>query len=153
MTSKLGPLPVWAWVGIAAAGGVVVLLWLQNRKAGAASTTNNTTNVPDTQVTDLQSQLATVESQIRDLQGASSTTTPPPDGTGTPAPTQHATENVKAGWHVDQWVHDLNTSGEAPGITWDKLVALNPTIVANVAWGHANTAQNTFLHDATYRLQ
>lgn len=74
LSTKIGPLPTWAWLAITAAGGVVVLLWLQSRKNAASSTTDTSGTVsPSTaDVANLQDQLATVGSQIRDLQGGQS---------------------------------------------------------------------------------
>lgn len=74
LTSKVGPLPVWGWVALAAAGGIAVLLWLQNRRTAAAAAgagTNATTQVQGAdaaQVANIQNQLSTVLSQIRDVQ-------------------------------------------------------------------------------------
>lgn len=81
LTSKVGPLPVWGWVALAAAGGIAVLLWLQSRKKAAApgdtSTAATGSVSPSTaDVANLQDQLATVVSQIRDLQGGNSQPAP-----------------------------------------------------------------------------
>lgn len=72
--AKLGPLPVWAWLGLTVTGGVVVLLWLRSRNSAAASSSTGSTVSPDTAtVSNLQDQLSVVSSQIRNLQGGAST--------------------------------------------------------------------------------
>lgn len=79
---KIGPLPAWGWIALAAAGAVGVLLWLQRRNAASSSTTTTPSVAPSTaDVANLQDQLATVNSQIRNLQGANSTPTGPTDQT------------------------------------------------------------------------
>lgn len=83
LTSKIGPLPVWGWVALAAVGGVVVLLWLRSRNSAAAGSTTSTVSPDTATVANLQDQLATVTSQIRDLQGAGSVATNPATGPGT----------------------------------------------------------------------
>lgn len=88
LTQKVGPLPAWGWIAIAAAGGVGLLLWLQSRKASAAAASQQQPSV-DVQgadaatVANLQDQLATVVSQIRDLQGGNSSSSPSTPDSGT----------------------------------------------------------------------
>lgn len=122
LTGKIGPLPAWAWLGIAVVGGVVAILWLRNRNAAAASgsstTDTGTTGVsPDVaSVANLQDQLATVESQIRDIQGG--TSTPPAPGTDTvPTTTAVITEG-----------QGLNTFLAKYHITLDQLLQYNPDV-------------------------
>lgn len=73
LTQKVGPLPTWGWIALAAAGGIGVLLWMQNRRKNAAAVAGTAPAV-DVQgadaatVANLQDQLATVMSQIRDTQ-------------------------------------------------------------------------------------
>lgn len=165
LTAKLGPLPVWGWVAIFAVGGAVVMLWMNNRKAAATSSTDTTssdTTAQSADISDLQSQLATVEAQIRDTQGLPATPGPPgPQGaqgppgttTTTPPPPGPATQYATAlkGYHVDEWITDLGKYGFVPGFTWEKLLAFNPSIGANINW-HTNSALNTFKETKTYRV-
>jgi hypothetical protein len=72
---KLGPLPVWAWIALAAAGGVVLLLWTQSRKSNSSDTA--TSPVDTATLGDNTGALETLASQIRDLQGANSQPTTP----------------------------------------------------------------------------
>jgi hypothetical protein len=77
LTSKIGPLPMWGWVAIAAAGGIAALLWMQHRKPAAQPTNTTEVQGPDSAtVANLQDQLGTVLGQIRDLQGGSSKPAP-----------------------------------------------------------------------------
>lgn len=73
LTAKIGPLPAWGWLGLAVVGGVIVLLYLRSRNASNATAAPSSGISPDTAtVQNLQDQLATFGSQVRDLQGAPS---------------------------------------------------------------------------------
>lgn len=87
LSAKIGPLPTWAWIGVAAVGGIVVILWLRSRSNTQQAATPGSEVSPSTaDVANLQDQLATVESQIRNLQGANSTPIDTGNGNG-PTPT------------------------------------------------------------------
>jgi hypothetical protein len=72
VTQKMGGLPVWAWVAIAAAGGIVFFVWRSKSSSTTASTADTSTDNSDAEANSL-SQLAVLESQIRDIQGDVST--------------------------------------------------------------------------------
>ena len=152
LTQKMGPLPVWGWIALAAAGGIGVLVWLQHRKSAAADTTgtNSTVAVQGADaatVANLQDQLGVVLSQIRDLQGGPSTPTGP---TTVPLNSnQVQTSQVKAGWSVYQYLSDLNDQFQQQGntlrVTYSQLLALNPGLANNI--NNADPAKPTFKQD------
>lgn len=78
-----------------------------------------------------------------------------PGGTSTATPYGPPVwATVVPGWHVDQWILDLQ-AGKGPGgvgTTWTHLLALNPQIVNNINW-HQNSKDNTFKTGASYRIQ
>jgi cytoskeletal protein RodZ len=81
---KFGPLPAWAWVLLAAAGGVGYIWWKNKQNASAASAASE----PDTAEADSSggddaASIATLQSEIQQLQGAAST----PAATPNSAPT------------------------------------------------------------------
>lgn len=121
LSEKVGPLPTWAWIGVAVVGGIVVILWLRSRNAaasGSSTVDTGTTGVsPDVaSVANLQDQLATVEGQIRDIQGG--TSTPAAPGTDTvPTTTAVITEG-----------QGLNTFLAKYHITLDQLLQYNPDV-------------------------
>lgn len=81
-SGRIGGLPTWGWVAIAAAGGVVVLLWLRSRKTAAP-----TTPTTDTSGNDIASELSVLQTEIQNLQGMGSLpTSPPPAGTPSSGP-------------------------------------------------------------------
>lgn len=147
LTSKLGPLPVWGWVAIAAAGGVVLLLWLQSRKNAAAAATPAPNVIgPDTaEVQNLQDQFGVISSQIRNLQGGGSVAT-----SNSPS-----TSNVLAGWSVYQYLSDLNDQLQQQGnplrVTYAQLLALNPGLANNI--NNSDPAKPTFKQSATINIQ
>ena len=110
LTRKVGPLPTWAWLGIIGIGGAAVWYFYKSRQANAAAasgttaqsgncTDTNGNSVPCDQV-DYGGQIATLQTELQDLQqgeageGATATgggtpeTFPPrpPDQPGSPAP-------------------------------------------------------------------
>ena len=105
LTKKVGPLPTWAWLGIIGIGGAAVWYFYKSRQANAAAssgtaaqsgncTDTNGNSVPCDQV-DYGGQIATLQTELQDLQGgeagegATTATTPPPKpppGAGNPPP-------------------------------------------------------------------
>lgn len=93
--------------------------------------------------------------------------TTPPDGGGgggTPPPAGPLYATVLGGWHVDQWIDDVNRgyAASAPSVrnlTWDNLVKWNdPGLEANIKWQKGNATypgsrNNIFKATATYRVQ
>lgn len=76
---RIGGIPAWGWLAGAA---VVAGIWFYSRKKAdeTAPPTTNTVTVPGVDATDVQGQLATLNAQIRDLQGTGSVPTPTPNG-------------------------------------------------------------------------
>jgi len=73
LTTTYGPLPAWGWLGMAAAIGFV---WFYSRRKTSTEDTppvTNTVTTPGADSADVQGQLATLYTQIRDLQGGQST--------------------------------------------------------------------------------
>lgn len=157
MSEKLWGLPTWGWVAIAAAGGVVMLLWLQNRKKGdsAPQQTLTTPSADSADVQDLQSQLATIEAQIRDLQGGGSTPAPGDDGSGTTPPVPATDDgSVVGGRNVQGYFEAWNRHDPTLHLTWAKFIALNPGALTNVnTFGNKTGADDAFIRDAKYRLK
>lgn len=119
LSAKVGPLPAWGWIVLAAVGGIGLIVLLRSRNA-TQSTTAPSSVSPDTATTaNLQDQLAVVASQIRDLQGGNSTPPPnnPPSGTTQPTQTAVITEG-----------QGLNAFLQRYHITLDQLLALNPDV-------------------------
>lgn len=86
---KIGPLPVWGWVTLAAAGGVGYLWWRKRHGAASGSTasTATTTATSVSTTAGVNADAASVlQSEIEQLQGAQSTDA---DTTTTKATTGH----------------------------------------------------------------
>jgi hypothetical protein len=104
LTAKLGPLPAWAWLGIIAVGGAIVWFVYKGRQSSAAATPNASTtgncidnsgnSVPCNQV-DYGGEIATLQTEIMDLQGESA-----PAPTSTPAATPAASGPAITGLHT-----------------------------------------------------
>jgi hypothetical protein len=74
-SKKFGPLPAWAWVLLAAAGGVAYIWWKNHQNASAASAADTAATAADTGdgTGDDAGSIATLQSEIQQLQGAAST--------------------------------------------------------------------------------
>jgi hypothetical protein len=83
LSKKLGPLPGYGWIGVGLAGGLVYLWWRSRRGTPAASTDPYGTTATDTGTagTDFSGQLATLQTEIQQLQGEQSADT---DGAAKP---------------------------------------------------------------------
>ena len=90
--------------------------------------------------------------------------TPPTGGSGGGGGTTGPQKSVvKPGWHVDQWIDDINAgkSSTAPGthtLTYDELVALNPSLPGNIIWrapapGYPGTRNNVFKEQWEYVIR
>lgn len=154
LSQKLGPLPAWAWIGIAAVGGIVVILWMRSRNATAAQPATNTVSPDTATVANLQDQLAVVESQIRDLQpGIPGPQGPvgPPGGIGPPGtpPPSGGTQPPAGGGVLHTTVIDGKSLAEllnAFGISQSTFESLNPGIQSTYRYykpGVGYTSSNT----------
>ncbi len=160
LNAKLFGLPTWGWVALAGAGGVALLLWLQNRKnaAPAPVQTMDTSNAGDSQIQDLQAELATVESQIRDVQGMPSTPGPagPTGPAGPPGTVPVAPDDgtVIGGRNVQGYFAAWNAHDPTLHLTWRNFIAMNPQALANIETFHnTNGSDDAFIHNAKYRLR
>lgn len=72
LTRKIGPLPVWGWVAAAAAVGVGFIWWRNHQANAATAATSDTASGVDTSTDDAAS-IATLQSEIQQLQGDEST--------------------------------------------------------------------------------
>jgi|SRR5215472_732249 len=84
-TRKVGPLPLWAWVAGGLAAGVGYIWWRNRQNANAAAADNTATDVAaagDTSSGDDAGSIATLQSEIQQLQGESSTPSPTPNSSG-----------------------------------------------------------------------
>jgi hypothetical protein len=164
---KVGGLPQWAWIGLATAAAVVGMVWWKSRSTAASTTSTTPTTTADTsgQATGLSTeQYESLLALLRDIQGNQSTpvnTTPTPTPTPTPTAPTDVYSSVMKGWGVNQWIRDLQSGygegGGNPNITWDQLVAMNPSILANVynldGPTSKNSERNVFRDAARYRIK
>lgn len=96
LSRKLGPLPVWAWVALAAGGGIVYFLW-KRKSAASATGTDNTAADVSANTSDMlsESQYENILAAIHDLQGPASVppaTPNPQPGEGNETPAQEEAE-------------------------------------------------------------
>lgn len=133
LTKRYGPLPAWAW-GLL--GGVAVYagyrFW-QNRKAAGSAGTAATTADTSTQGIDYGPELATIQAEIQQLQGAKSTPGPPgPQGApglqGTQGPPGTDNDNTGAPPPIrepgPQTVTVPNVVGQRVAFAIDRLESL-----------------------------
>lgn len=83
LSRRMGGLPAWGWIAIAAAAGIGVILWLNFRKNQAAASSATTFDANSTDASIPTDQYEVLLSQIRDLQGDASQ--PGPTGPTGPA--------------------------------------------------------------------
>jgi hypothetical protein len=126
LTNKLGPLPVWGWIALAAAGGIAAIVWLRSRKPQDQQ--GNTTEVqgPDSAtVQNLQDEMQVVISQIRDLQGGGSI---PPSQ----APIEGVTKLPK-NVNLYDWVKQQQAT-DPTFPTFLQIEQLNPDLARHLLW-------------------
>jgi hypothetical protein len=113
---KIGPLPGWAWAGLA---GAAALAWwyFRSRGTGAGQATDSGTAAADPAAAvgdDIQGQLATIQTEIQNLQGEESqegATTPANSGTGSSGSSKPAIRHVSTGKEtLNQIARGRNTS-------------------------------------------
>src|SRR5215831_11020376 len=115
---KFGPLPGWAWAGLAGAGA---LAWwyFRNRGKGAGQSdtgTSDTLAATDESAVgdDIQGQLSTIQTEIQNLQGAESqegSTTPANSGSSSGGTSSPAVRHVSTGNEtLNQIAKGRNTS-------------------------------------------
>lgn len=73
LSQKYIGLPAWAWLGLAFGAGLIWFYARKSKTSDAAPPVTNTVTVPGADSQDVAGQLATINAQIRDLQGAGST--------------------------------------------------------------------------------
>jgi hypothetical protein len=113
LTARWGPLPVWAWMGLAIVVGALGWFIWKSRQSGSSSssTTSSTGNCIDTSgnsvpcsQADYGGQIATLQAEIQDLQGQQGATTPAVNATVPP----NQSANVAGG------VQGLTATGTGP---------------------------------------
>lgn len=151
LQKKVGGLPQWAWLAIAAAGAVVVMVW---RQSSSKTTDQSTGSVVPTSAEDTglsTSQYETLLTMLRDIQGQPSTpvtntttqttdtttntsnTTPP---VWTPESSGHSQiQSGNRGNLVKEWQTALKNSGFNPG-PLDGIFGPK-TLAATKAWQKA----------------
>lgn len=142
-SQKLGPLPTWAWIGLAAGGAFIWFYARRSKSTEDSQPVTNTVTVPGADSADVQGQLATIYSQIRDIQGGNSTPSPGGDvdadlsGTfanlppaASPDPSQpHTTGPLKAGASLENIATLL--WGDPNGARW--LYWTNEKVIEDAA--------------------
>ena len=161
LTRKVGPLPTWAWLGIIGIGGAAVWYFYKSRQAktaadstgtataGAAGncTDTNGDTVPCDQV-DYGGQVATLQTEIQDLQGQAAT--PGPAGaTGPVGPAGAAGANggtdVDAGGGTTGGTSKPGVPGPVGGLRASKVARTSVTLAWDKTPGAtAYTVQLTY---------
>lgn len=104
LSQKVAGLPTWGWLAIAGAAGVVAFLWIQRSRKATDTTGTTDSNSTDSGSSDYSSDVnQELLAQIRDLQGAPSTSTTATTTNQLPAPTSLkftsvTTKNAIATW-------------------------------------------------------
>jgi hypothetical protein len=144
-TRKTGPLPNWAWLGIIGVGGAAVWYFYKSRQASAADTSQTATtitgNCTDTagnsvpcDQADYGGQVATLQTEIQDLQqGETGEGGTPPPAPG-PAPKPAAGSTILTGGHLVSYRNGRAVIGwriQNPGAATKLRVVLNGPGVRN----------------------
>lgn len=130
-TKKVGPLPLWGWMGIGLALALGYYVWQKNKASSASSntastSTENGTTEPADQVppyiiqnysTDVNAQ--TVGPTTTNV-NPTAPATPPPPPTNTTRPTSIVASGTDTG--------DINKIAQAYGLTEKELIAANPSL-------------------------
>ena len=121
-TRKFGPLPGWGWAAVAGVAAIGYM-WYRNR-SGAAAAANAAATQPDTAAAvgdDIQGQLATLQTEIQDLQGTESTEA---EGTGSGGSTSGGGKNRKVR-HVSTGKETLNQIAKADRTSVAHIVSVS----------------------------
>lgn len=158
LSKKVGGVPVWLIVVV----GIGIVAYILKRRAAAAAAAAAAS--PDTSSaagnvagqTFPYGQPMNYSSDLYVNQPADPTTSPATTPT-TPSIGQNPTQpNLPAnqfmvlpGWHVDQWLKDVNALGY--NVTYNDLVAANPSLVPNIDWNPTDRI-NFFKQSQTYTI-
>lgn len=168
LNSKLGPLPYWAWLGMATAAGVVGIIWWRSRKnAGDSSQAPQSSAATSPEASGIPTeQYESLLALLRDIQGQASTPIPG-NPTPTPPPTYGGGDNVSSKQYAPftisvtkgQKVEDMNAQIIARHgghiHDWGLLESANPSLASNINWGPSgskNLSLRTFKNNATYTI-
>ena len=178
LTSKMGPLPVWGWVAIAAAGTIVGIYWWRARKSAKNAAEEDgsvgLSSSPSSARTVLvgggaaeglpTEQYESLLALLRDIQGQNST--PIGDGGGdTPDPNQPVPStpdngpraypsfqlSVQAGELVETFNSQIKSRHDGKMHNWVTIEAANPSLAANINWV-SDINSRTFKKSATYTI-
>ena len=83
-------------------------------------------------------------------QASGGQTNPPPPPPPRP-PSVPKTSNVLGGWHVNQYLNDLNTGYPGLGLTYSKLLSLNPGLSSKIDTSSVNDPR--FKSNATINIR
>jgi hypothetical protein len=161
LTRKVGGVPAYVYMGVAVLG----LAWyLRKRAASKAATTDTTAqNASAGQTFPNAGPMPWSADVFINNQTPAAPTTPatPDTPADKPADTTPRYQAVVPGWHVDQWIRDLQkgygTAGGNPNASWNLIASLNPGMENNIYWNsnpgnNNNTELNTFKTAAVYRI-
>jgi hypothetical protein len=125
---KYGPLPGWAWAGIAA-GGALAWFWWRNRQASQASDTSSDDTADSGQEQANTDQIASLQDEIDALQGvvATETTTGTGGGSTTPSGGGSTTPSSTTKWVTANGKEDIYQIAKKNGLTESKFLSLNKT--------------------------
>lgn len=139
LDKKLGPLPRWAWIGLATAAAVVGLVWWRSRKS-ADDGSQTPVNVGGNEAAGLaEEQFQSLYAILRDLQGSRST---PPGGDTTDNTPVYV--DVQEGTWAEKWLKDHPEYG----LDLNKLKTLNPGVILNAGPGGYGTGNVPVINSA-----
>jgi hypothetical protein len=129
-TRKLGPLPLWGWMGIGLALGLVYYFWQKNKASAASNGTASSSATGDTEPAD-QTPPYIIQNYSTDVNAQTVTPpivqinpnappTPPPPPTNTKRPTKITATGTDTG--------DINQIAKKYGLTEQELIAANPQL-------------------------
>lgn len=95
LSKKIGGLPTWGWIALAAAGGIGFFMWRQNRAASTASTATQDTSGTSAEGLPTE-QYESLLALLRDLQGHGSTPATTPGVSTQPVPNRPPTKIGRA---------------------------------------------------------
>ena len=118
---KIGPLPGWGWMALAAVGAVGYLYWRNRQGASAAQAAASTPVDNSGAVTDdVTGQLSTIQTEIQGLQGVEST-----EGSTTPTNSGSGGKGKAPRRHVSTGKETLNQLAKANGTSVAHIVAVS----------------------------
>lgn len=143
LTKKVGVFPVWV-LGLL---GILIVAYILKRRAASTAAVSPTASSNAGSLTSQTFPYANPMNYSNDVYVNNPQTTPTTPTTTPSAPGNTVT--VLPGWHVDQWLKDINNQGY--NISYADLVAANPGLVANIDWNPTDRI-NFFKSGAQYNV-